>query len=144
MSMNNKCFLKGNLTRDPETRTTQGGTQVTTFGLAVNEKGRGRDQKEQTGFFDVVVFGNLGTEVVAKYCRKGKEVSLWGRLAYSQWKAQDGSNRNKIEIVVDELELGRDAKGQDGQATGKTSGFRQPAVVSREEDGPPEYDGIPF
>ena len=97
-----RVTLVGNLTRDPELRTTPGGTSVCQFGVAV-----GRRYKDNSGqwvdkasFFDVVVWGQQG-ENCAQYLSKGREVAVDGRLDQRSWEAQDGSKRSKVEIIAE-------------------------------------------
>lgn len=112
----NRVFLAGNLTRDPETRSTAGGTCVLTFGLAVKE----RQKNSQTGewedrpnFFDCTMFGKRA-EAVSRYLSKGSKVALEGRLKWSQWE-RDGQKRSKVEVIVEELEfMSQKAASYDG------------------------------
>ena len=103
----NKATITGNITRDPELRQTQGGTSVLTIGVAVND----RRKNQQTGewedypnFIDCKLFGNRATGV-APHLEKGMKVAIEGRLNQSRWQADDGTNRSKIEIIVDEIEF---------------------------------------
>lgn len=102
----NSVTLAGNLTRDPELRTTQSGSAVLSMGVAVNER-----RKDASGnwvdnpqFFDLSMFGNRA-EKIAPYLTKGTKVTVQGRLHYSSWQAQDGSKRSKVDVIVDEIEF---------------------------------------
>ena len=110
----NKATVTGNITRDPELRQTQGGTSVLTIGVAVND----RRKNQQTGewedypnFIDCTIFGNRATGV-APHLEKGMKVAIEGKLNQSRWQADDGTNRSKIEIIVDEIEFMSRQKGQ--------------------------------
>lgn len=110
----NKATITGNITRDPELRQTQGGTSVLTIGVAVND----RRKNQQTGewedypnFVDCTVFGNRATGV-APHLEKGMKVAIEGKLNQSRWQAEDGTNRSKIEIIVDEIEFMSRKQGQ--------------------------------
>lgn len=110
----NKATITGNITRDPELRQTQGGTSVLTIGVAVND----RRKNQQTGewedypnFIDCTIFGNRATGV-APYLEKGMKVAIEGKLNQSRWQAEDGTNRSKIEIIVDEIEFMSRQQGQ--------------------------------
>lgn len=110
----NKATITGNITRDPELRQTQGGTSVLTIGVAVND----RRKNQQTGewedypnFIDCTIFGNRATGV-APHLEKGMKVAIEGKLNQSRWKAEDGTNRSKIEIIVDEIEFMSRQQGQ--------------------------------
>lgn len=103
----NKATITGNITRDPELRQTQGGTSILSIGVAVND----RRKNQQTGewedypnFIDCKLFGNRATGV-APHLEKGMKVAIEGKLNQSRWQADDGTNRSKIEIIVDEIEF---------------------------------------
>lgn len=103
----NKATITGNITRDPELRQTQGGTSVLTIGVAVND----RRKNQQTGewedypnYIDCTIFGNRATGV-APHLEKGMKVAIEGKLNQSRWQAEDGTNRSKIGIIVDEIEF---------------------------------------
>lgn len=101
MANYNKVILAGNLTRDPEMRTTNGGTSVTKFGLAINRKFK---DQESTCFVDCVAFGKQA-ELIHQYLGKGKPLFVEGRLEFSQWEANDGSRRSKLEVVVEQFQF---------------------------------------
>jgi single-strand DNA-binding protein len=97
--------LVGNLTRDPELRFTPSGQATASFGLAVNRTWTDRasqERREQTSFFDVVVWGTLA-ENVAQSLRKGERVVVAGRLDQRTWETQEGEKRSKVEVVADEV-----------------------------------------
>ena len=112
----NRVNISGNLTRDPELRMTAGGTQVLSFGVAVND----RRKNPQTGewedypnFVDCTMFGTRA-EAVSRYLQKGSKVAIEGKLRYSSWE-RDGQRRSKLEVIVDEIEfMSRGAQGPDG------------------------------
>lgn len=115
----NRVIISGNLTRDPELKRTQGGMAVLQLSLAVND----RRKNQQTGewedvanFVDCTMFGTRA-EKVAQYLSKGSKVTIEGKLRYRSWEAQDGGKRSKLEVVVDEIDLGpRTAQQQPAQA----------------------------
>ena len=105
MSMNT-CAISGNLTRDPILRTTQGGTKVLTFSVAVNDRRKNPQTDEwedYPNFIDCVMFGNRA-ESLSNLIAKGHKVSVQGKLRWSQWE-KDGSKRSKVEVVADEVEI---------------------------------------
>lgn len=107
----NKATLIGNLTRDPESRTTPNGATVTTFGLATNlvwTDASGTKQKRPE-FHNIVAWRKLG-EICAQYLRKGHKVYIEGRIQYREWQAQDGTKKNRTEIVTDNMIM-LDARG---------------------------------
>ena len=102
----NRVYVTGNLTRDPELRATQSGSQVLSFGIAVND----RRKNQQTGewedypnFVDCTMFGTRA-EKIASYLAKGSKVAIEGKLRYSSWE-RDGERRSKLEVIVDEIEF---------------------------------------
>ena len=102
----NRVVISGNLTREPELRQA-GSTTVLQFGIAVNDRIRNTqtDQwEDRPNFFDVLVWGNRG-ESLSRILAKGMKVAVEGRLRWSQWQAQDGGNRSKVEIVADRVEF---------------------------------------
>lgn len=103
MSDLNVVILQGRLTRDPEHRTTSGGTDLTQFSLAVNRTYTSNDERqEETNFIDVTAWGRTG-EFVRNYFVKGKPMNLRGRLKFDQWEAEDGTKRSKLSVVADEI-----------------------------------------
>ena len=113
----NRVNISGNLTRDPELRATAGGTQVLSFGVAVNDRRRNPQSGEwedYPNFVDCTMFGTRA-EAVSRYLSKGSKVAIEGKLRYSSWE-RDGQRRSKLEVIVDEIEfLSRGNQGgQDG------------------------------
>ena len=128
MSINRVC-ISGNLTRDPELRSTAGGTSVMGFGVAVNE----RRKNAQTGewedypnFVDCTLFGKRA-EALERYLRKGTKVAIEGRLHYSSWE-KDGQKRSKLDVTVDEIEfMAPREDGGGGRPYGSGRPSQQPA-----------------
>lgn len=119
----NRVTISGNLTRDPELRATAGGTQVLSFGVAVNDRRRNPQNGEwedYPNFVDCTMFGTRA-EAVSRYLSKGSKVAIEGKLRYSSWE-RDGQRRSKLEIIVDEIEFL--SRGQQG---GSQGGYGQPA-----------------
>ena len=148
----NRVVLAGNLTRDPELRFTQSGVPVANFGLAVN---RVRSKNEEVDFFDVTCWRELG-ETVTNYKKKGDPILVEGRLQYRSWEANDGSKRNKVDIVADNVQfLGSSNGGSDGNGSGGSGGARVSAGSRGGDEGgsgrrggpevsEEDYDDIPF
>ena len=112
MSNINRVVLSGNLTRSPELKTTPGGMAVLQMGIAVN----GRRKNSQTGqwedvpnYFDLTMFGNRA-QAVSQYLGKGTKVMVDGELRWRSWQDQNGQNRSKIEVIVNEIEFARAAQ----------------------------------
>ena len=101
----NKAILIGNLTRDPEVRTTPSGVNSCTFSLAVNR----RYVNKQTGqreadFINIVVWRELA-DLCARYLAKGRKVAVVGSISTRSYDAQDGTKRYVTEVVADEVEF---------------------------------------
>ncbi|MDX6437869.1 MAG: single-strand DNA-binding protein [Gaiellaceae bacterium] len=125
----NSVVLVGNLTRDPELRHTPSGTAVTTLRIAVNDRvKRGEEWTDAAYYFDVTVWGRTA-ENCAQYLAKGRPVGVQGKLTWREWDAQDGSKRQSVEVVADNIQfLG--SRGDDGGGGGQQfvpSGAAQPA-----------------
>jgi single-strand DNA-binding protein len=118
----NKVMLMGNLTRDVEMRTTQGGTQVAKLGMAINRKWtQNGESKESTCFVDMTAFGRQA-EVLAQYVGKGSPLFVEGRLEYSTWEGQDGQKKNKLEVVIENFQFIGAPRGAGGGGGGGGGG----------------------
>jgi len=147
----NRVNISGNLTRDPELRSTASGTQILSFGVAVND----RRKNQQTGewedvpnFVDCLVFGNRAAPL-ADMLRKGAKVAIEGKLRYSAWEANDGSKRSKLEVVVDEVEFlsPRDQRGagqQQTQQPRQPQYQQQPYVAATPRAQTPAQQQMPY
>ncbi len=101
----NKVMLMGNLTRDPEVRYSPSGTAVVGFGLAINRTyGKGEEQKKETCFVDVTMFGRRG-EVISQYFHKGNPIFIEGRLQLDQWESKSGEKRSKLRVIAENFEF---------------------------------------
>jgi len=137
----NHVNISGNLTRDPELRSTAGGTNILSFGVAVND----RHKNPQTGkwenvpnFIDCIVFGQRA-EALSRFISKGVKVSIDGKLHYSSWETKDGQRRSKLEVVVEEIEFL--SKSQ----TTATTAQGQPSFAAPQAPEEELYDSdIPF
>lgn len=100
----NRAQIIGNVTRDPELRTTATGQNVCTFGIATNMQWNdAQGQKQQrTEFHNVVAWGKLA-EICNQYLTKGRKTFVEGRLQTREWEAQDGAKRNRTEIVAENM-----------------------------------------
>ena len=101
----NKVYLIGNLTRDPEMRSTQAGIPVCNFSIAVNRRFRNAQTGQQeTDFFNIVAWRQLA-ELCSRYLAKGRKVAVSGSIQTRTYEAQDGSKRSAFDIVADEVEF---------------------------------------
>ena len=102
----NRVNITGNLTRDPELRATAGGTQVLSFGVAVNDRRRNAqtgEWEDYPNFVDCTMFGTRA-EAVSRFLAKGNKVAIEGKLRYSSWE-RGGQRRSKLGVIVDDLEF---------------------------------------
>jgi single-strand DNA-binding protein len=111
--MTNLVILVGRIARDPETRTTSGGTTITSISVVTDRPARkdGKTYKDENGytakdseFHRVTCFNGLGQNV-AKYCSKGQMVTVEGRIHYTQWEDKDGAKRYGCEIIADKVDF---------------------------------------
>jgi len=100
----NKITLIGNLTNDPEVRTTQNGVTVCTFTVAVNRRFAGADGDRITDFFRIHAWRQLG-EVCAKHLAKSRKVAVIGELQARIYDAKNGQQRLSLDVSADEVEF---------------------------------------
>ena len=100
----NKCVIIGNLTRDPELKTTTSGKSVCNFTVAVGRRFSNADGTKEADFIPVVVWGKPA-ESSAKYLRKGKKCAVSGSIQVRNYEAKDGSRRYVTEVVAEEVQF---------------------------------------
>ena len=98
----NKAILIGRLTRDPEMRTTTSGINSTTFTVAVSRNYTNPNGERETDFLNCVAWRKQA-ENIAKYCTKGSQVAVEGRIQTRSYDAQDGTKRYVTEIIADNV-----------------------------------------
>lgn len=131
----NRVFISGNLTRDPELRSTASGMAVLGFGVAVNDRRKNQrtgEWEDYPNYIDCAVFG-ARAESLSRMLAKGSKVAVEGHLRYSSWE-MDGQRRRKLEVVAEEIELMQRRDGERGGAR------REPAYV----EATPYDEDIPF
>lgn len=153
----NKVILMGNLTRDPETRTTPNGQSVTNFSLAVNRTWKGADgnTQEAVSYIDCVAWGKTG-EVIAQYMQKGRPILVEGRLDQQSWDDKEtGKKRSKVEVNVDTFNFVGGGQGDGGSSSSagnssssgssaKKNDSTNDVVVEDIDDKPIDLSEIPF
>ena len=134
-----RVVISGNITRDPELRSTQGGMEILALGVAVND----RRKNQQTGewedvpnWIDCVMFGNRAKSV-SRFLSKGSKVAIEGKLRWSQWE-RDGQKRSKIEVVVDEIEFMSRQQGQ----LGSEPVYAAPATAPQPQQQQQDYQSV--
>ncbi len=143
-----KAIITGNITRDPELRTTTGGSSVCSFTVAVNRNYRGTDgeQKEEVSFIDCSAWGKLA-ETIAQYGKKGNGVLVSGRLNQRSWEDKNGNKRSSVEIVVEDFNFvggSRDSGNTSGNYSAPASGSAQEETVPDDIPEEIELDEVPF
>jgi single-strand DNA-binding protein len=111
----NKVLLIGNLTRDPELRSTPSGQSVATFSIATNRVWKDQqsgEKKEAVEFHNIVVWRRLA-EIAGQYLRKGSKIFLEGRLQTRSWQDQSGTKKYMTEIIAENMQM-LDRKPQGG------------------------------
>ncbi|MBI1961154.1 MAG: single-stranded DNA-binding protein [Parcubacteria group bacterium] len=143
----NKVMLIGNITQDPEVRTTPSGVSVTSFGLATNfvwtdQQGQ---KQEKAEFHNIVAWRRLA-EIMGQYLHKGSKVYIEGRLQTSSWEDQSGNKRYRTEVIAENMIM-LDRKGQGSGSSDSRAPFTpQEPPQSREQSTEEEIsvEDIPF
>ncbi len=160
----NSVILVGRLTRDVELKYASTGTAMMRFSIAVNRSRRNQDGSwsDDPNYFDCMYAGR-NAESVSQYLEKGRQVAIQGELRQSKWTDQEGQNRSRVEIFVNNLQLlstprdGSNANSSSYGSSGSYSRGPQNNSYSRPEpqrapqmnelhDGPEDFqdDDIPF
>ena len=124
--MINKVILVGRLGKDPEIRSTPGGTSVAKFSLATDEKftDRAGEKQERTEWHNIVAWGKLG-EICGQYLKKGKLVYIEGSIRTDSWDDKEsGQKKYRTEIVARDMKMldRRDDGGGGGGGYGQSRG----------------------
>ena len=141
-----KAIITGNLTRDPELRTTPNGASVCSFSVAVNRTYRDAsgEQKEDVSFIDCSAWGKLG-EMISQYAKKGSGVLVSGRLDQRSWEDKtSGQKRSRVEIVVEDFNFtggARDNGGSNNYSGGSSEPTDMPDDIPDEEI---DLSDVPF
>ena len=148
----NSVTITGNLTKDPELRSTPSGTSVCKLRVAVNSRrkdGASGEWVDKPNYFDVTVWGAQG-ENCANYLSKGRPVAVQGRLDWREWESQEGQKRQAVEIIANEVQFlgSRDGGGGGGNGNGFQGTSDVPADTSDFQEagvsGGGDSDDIPF
>lgn len=141
----NKAFIIGNLTRDPEMRTLPSGQPVVNFGVATNRRWTDPQgtRQEHAEFHNIVAFGKLA-ELCSQYLTKGKVAMIEGRLQTRSWQAQDGTKRNRTEIVADNVQFGPRLGGAVGGDRESEGNRQEPYAEPEPETETINPDEMPF
>src|SRR5882757_7264759 len=133
----NRVQLIGNLTRDPELRYTPNGNAVCSFGIATNRSWTtdSGEKREEVDFHNIIAWNKLG-ELCSQFLVKGRKVYVEGRLSTRSWTGQDGQQKTRTEVVIDDMILldskGNFQKGSEGSEDSK--GTKASAEVSEDKE----------
>lgn len=114
----NRVTLVGRLTRDPELRHSGGGDAICSIRLAVSSRSRDETGNwgDRSNYFDVTVFGRQA-ETASTYLAKGRRIGVDGRLSWREWQAQDGTKRQSVEVIANDIFF-LDSRGEGGEGGG--------------------------
>ena len=130
----NRVVLVGRLTKDPELKTTNGGTSYANFSLAVNRSQKKGDKYEDVAsFINCVAWGKYPGETIANHCKKGQRIGIEGRIQQRSWKDDNGWDHNITEVNVDGFEF-LDAK-KDGESSGSRKADDAPPLPAQHYRG---------
>lgn len=145
----NKVQLIGNLTRDPELRYTPNGKAVCSFGIATNrywttESG---EKREEADFHNIVAWGKLA-ELCSQFLVKGRKVYVEGRLSTRSWTGQDGTQKSRTEVVIDDMILldsrgGGVVSGEQAQKPVKNAAKHRKDEEAKMKEGEKEEVAVP-
>jgi len=136
----NKAIIVGNLGQDPEVRTTDSGTTVTTISVATSEQWTDKstgERKEQTEWHRIVLWGKLG-EIAGEYLRKGSQVYIEGKIQTRKWQGEDGQDRYTTEIKANEMQM------LGGRGGARSDYNDNPAAQDADRRAAVDDDDIPF
>ena len=141
-----KAIITGNLTRDPELRSTTNGSSVCSFSVAVNRVYRDAngENKEDVSFIDCSAWGKLA-EMISQYAKKGSGVLVSGRLSQRSFEGKDGVKRSRTEIVVEDFNFLGAGNRENGN-TSYSAPAQEGAATDVPDDIPEEIDlsEVPF
>lgn len=132
----NKIVIIGRLTRDPELKSTNAGTSVCNFSVAVDRTYRDKEGNRPTDFFDISVFGATA-EFVAKYFKKGSSIAVSGAMESRKFVDKDGNNRIAWSLHADEVNFC-------GSKSENNSGSQKPSIDEGYSGDPVESDDALF
>ena len=136
----NKVILIGNLSKDPELATTNGGVSVCRFTIAVQRRFQNAEGERDADFINVVVWRGQA-ENCHKYLKKGSKCAVEGRIQTSSYEAQDGTRRYVTEVVADNVEFVGTRQREDGDAPVAAKSQSAKPVTDLE---PIDDDSLPF
>lgn len=142
----NRVVLTGNLTRDPELRSTSGGLSICKLGVACNTRRKNSttgDWEEKANYFRVTVFGRQA-DSCGQYLRKGRPVAIDGRLEYSEYEDKEGQKRQSIDIIADTVQFlgGREDTANGNGFSASTGQAESDVPIDTADFEPPVAAGV--
>ncbi len=141
----NRAMVLGNITRDPESRTTPSGQTVVSFSIATSRRWKDKqtnEMREATEFHNVVAWAQLA-QTVSTYCRKGSKVYAEGRLQTRSWDDPSGQKKYRTEIIAESVIL-LDAKGSAGAPPAEAAAPAEAKADETPTEAEINIDDIPF
>lgn len=137
-----KAIIIGNVVRDPETRATTSGSEVTSFSVAVNYNYvMNGEKKEQVSYIEVSAWGKPGN-VIAQYAKKGTPIMVSGRLSQRTYEDKTGAKRSAVEIVMEDFNL---LGSRSQESTTSNYGQAMPDSIPDDiPDGEIDLSEVPF
>ena len=139
-----KAIITGNITRDPELRTTPSGSQVCSFSVAVNRnyKDSSGESKEDVSFIDCSAWGKAA-EIISQYAKKGIGILVSGRLDQRSWE-KDGQKHSRVEIVVEDFNFLGGSSNSGSTGSSNNASNNEENAPTDIPDEPINLDDIPF
>ena len=140
--MLNTAILMGRLTKDPELRTTQNGTSVTSFTVAVDREYVRQGEERQTDFINVVAWRQTA-EFVSRYFQKGSMIAVQGSIQTRNYEDKNGNKRTAVEVIADKVSFcGSKAEGGNSTPVDAQANASDYTVINTNDSG--EDDDLPF
>ena len=142
----NRVVLTGNLTKDPELRSTGGGLSVCRLRVAVNTRRKNSETgnwDEKPNYFSVTVFGRQA-DSCGQYLRKGRPVAIDGRLEWSEYTNNEGQKRESVDIIADSVQFlgGRDETANGNGFSASVSQAETDVPIDTADFEPPVAAGV--
>ena len=140
--MVNCAILMGRLTKDPELRTTQNGTSVTSFTVAVDREYVRQGEERQTDFINVVAWRQTA-EFVSRYFKKGSMIAVQGSIQMRNYEDRNGNKRTAVEIIADKVSFcGSKAESGNSAPVDAQANASDYTAINTNDSG--EDDDLPF
>ena len=147
MASFNKVILIGNMTADPELKTTASGVSVCSFSIGVNRR-FAKEGEQNVDFINIVAWRNTA-EFVNKYFKKGKPILVCGQLQTRTWNDNEGNKRYATEVIADEVSfVGNNETSTGAKNEPASNGSYAPTGYTSNNNAQfeeiPSDEGLPF